>query len=139
MDEQLHQPQHENETVDDAMDEHLRKYCQELVMARDLLEQEESRKISQTLELEQDQKERDKIQKEKYEVERKFQQQKEDLERKIREDKVEAEKKLTTIDARINKRRADCVYREMAIVQLRSRARTSGLNVRRHILSKERI
>ena len=72
--------------------------------------------MSQTLELEQDQKERDKIQKEKYEVERKFQQQKEDLERKIREDKVEAEKKLTTIDARINKRKADCVYREMAIV-----------------------
>ena len=104
-----------------------------------MLEQEESRKISQTLELEQDQKERDKIQKEKYEVERKFQQQKDDLERKIREDKVEAEKKLATIDARINKRKADCVYREMAIVQLRSRARTSGLNVRRHILSKERI
>ncbi len=93
-----------------------------------MLEQEESRKISQTLELEQDQKERDKIQKEKYEVERKF-----------REDKVEAEKKLTTIDARINKRKADCVYRDMAIVQLKSRARTSGLNVRRHILSKERI
>ena len=88
--------------------------------------------------MEQDQKERDKIQKEKYEVERKFQQQKEDLERKIREDKVEAEKKLTTIDARINKRKADCVYRDMAIVQLKSRARTSGLNVRRHILSKER-
>jgi len=74
-----------------------------------LLEHEESRKISQTLELEQDQKERHKIQKEKYEVERKFQQQKDDLERKIREDKVEAEKKLTTIDARINKRKADCV------------------------------
>ncbi|KAL3146227.1 hypothetical protein ABBQ32_002927 [Trebouxia sp. C0010 RCD-2024] len=72
MDEQLDQPQHENETGDDAVDEQLRKYCQELVM---------------TLELEQDQKERDKIQKEKYEVERKFQQQKADLERKIREDK----------------------------------------------------
>ena len=94
--------------------------------------------VSQTLELEQDQKERDKIQKEKYEVERKFQQQKDDLERKIREDKVEAEKKLTTIDARINKRKADSVYRDMAIVQLNSRARTSGLNVRRHNLSKER-
>ena len=32
MDEQLHQPQHENETVDDAVDEQLRKYCQELVV-----------------------------------------------------------------------------------------------------------
>ncbi|KAL3147209.1 hypothetical protein ABBQ32_002706 [Trebouxia sp. C0010 RCD-2024] len=32
MDEQLDQPQHENETVDDAVDEQLRKYCQELVM-----------------------------------------------------------------------------------------------------------
>jgi len=29
--------------------------------------------------------------------------------------------------------------KQIAFVQLRSKARTSGLNVRRHILSKERI